>query len=273
MYFNSKGQNDQTYDAIVIGSGISGGWAAKELCERGLKTIVLERGFDVKHMNYPTANLDDWDLPFRNRIPPSEIAEKFPKQSRTGSALDQATKKFWVNDQDHPYTEVKRFDWIRGYHVGGRSITWGRQSYRLSDLDFEANARDGFGVDWPVRYKDIAPWYDHVESFIGVSGATEGLAHLPDGKFEPEMEMNCVETHLREQLIEKFDRVMTIGRVAHITGGTKGKSRKLSVSQSMCERMPIWCIFLVAVFDPSRGRVDREYDTEAQFDCAEYNLR
>ena len=222
MYFNSTGDDSVTYDAIVIGSGISGGWAAKELCEKGLKTLVLERGRMVRHGDYPTANLDPWDMPFHGKVPPAEMI-KYPVQSRTGYTIRQETKHWWINDHDHPYTEVKRFDWIRGYHVGGRSIMWGRQSYRWSDLDFEANGRDGFGVDWPVRYSDIAPWYDHVESYIGVSGRAEGQPHLPDGKFDPPMDLNCAENHLREKLLEHYgNRYLTIGRVANITGATRG---------------------------------------------------
>ena len=235
MNYNSKGEESITYDAIVVGSGISGGWAAKELCEKGLKTLVLERGRMVRHPEYPTANLDPWDDKYRNRTPASE-KQKFPIQNRTGYVITEATKHWWVNDLENPYTEVKRFDWIRGYHVGGRSLLWGRQSYRWSDLDFEANARDGFGVDWPVRYADIAPWYDYVDDFIGVSGAKEGLAHLPDGKFQPPMEMNCVEKHLREKLQKNYsDRLMTIGRVAHITQGTKG-SRGTCQYRNRCMR-------------------------------------
>ena len=222
MNFNTKGDTEVTYDAIVVGSGISGGWAAKELCEKGLKTLVLERGRMVTHPNYPTANEDPWDYPNRGRMSNEEL-KSYPVQKRTGYVLTEFTKHWWVNDLENPYQEDKRFDWIRGYHVGGRSLMWGRQSYRLSDLDFEANAKDGFGVDWPVRYKDIAPWYDYVESFIGVSGQAENKAHLPDGKFLPAMDLNCLEQDVREKLMEHYnDRFLTIGRTAHITQGTKG---------------------------------------------------
>ncbi|WP_198944435.1 GMC oxidoreductase [Robiginitalea sediminis] len=208
-----------TYDAIVVGSGISGGWAAKELCEAGLKTLVLERGRMVKHLeDYPTANLDDWDLPNRNRMS-REQQEQYHKQLRVGWAPRPDVAHFFVNDLEHPYQETKRFDWIRGYQVGGRSLTWGRQSYRWSDLDFEANLKDGIGVDWPVRYADIAPWYDKVETYIGVSGEAIGLPHLPDGKFQPPMGLNCPEKDLQQALSEKFEdgRLLTIGRAAHIT--------------------------------------------------------
>ena len=153
----------EEYDAIVVGTGISGGWAAKELCENGLKTLVLERGRMIKHIeDYTTANMDPWDLP-NNGEPSRETKERKFKQDRTGYTTNEAHQHFFVDDIKHPYNEIKRFDWMRGYHVGGRSITWGRQSYRLSDVDFEANLKDGIAVDWPVRYKDIAPWYDHVE--------------------------------------------------------------------------------------------------------------
>lgn len=222
MYFNTKGDTSVTYDAIVVGSGISGGWAAKELCENGLKTLMLERGRMVVHPNYPTANDDPWDYPNRGYLSKEDL-RNFPVQKRTGYTLDESTKHWWVNDLENPYTEHKRFDWIRGYHVGGRSIMWGRQSYRLSNIDFEANLKEGIAVDWPVRYKDIAPWYDHVEKFIGVSGQAEGKRQLPDSVFQPAMELNCVESHLREKLLKNYsDRFLTIGRVAHITEGTKG---------------------------------------------------
>lgn len=218
MKLNLKAKKQNTYDAIVVGSGISGGWAAKELCEKGLKTIVLERGRDVKHGDYPTAMQDTWDLPNRDRIGEEEYKRQ-AKQSRTGYVTRPSNKHWFVDDVDNPYSEVKRFDWIRGYHVGGRSLTWGRQSYRWSDLDFEANAKEGVAVDWPIRYKDIAPWYDYVEKFAGVSGRKEGLSQLPDGQFLPPMDLNCVEQHVRERMAKHFDdgRMLTIGRTAHLT--------------------------------------------------------
>lgn len=216
MYFNSEGSNEVTYDAIVIGSGISGGWAAKELCEKGLKTIVLERGRMVKHGDYPTANMEDWELPNRNKMTPAEM-EDYQKQGRTGYTIKPAYVHWWPKDTEHPYSEEKPFDWIRAYHVGGRSLLWGRQSYRLAPMDFEANAKDGIAVDWPVRYDDIAPWYDYVESFIGVSGQNEGLPQLPDGKFLPPMEYNCLELDVKKKLEDKLDRKMIMGRTAHLT--------------------------------------------------------
>ncbi|WP_425235338.1 GMC oxidoreductase [Ulvibacterium sp.] len=211
-----------TYDAIVVGTGISGGWAAKELCENGLKTLVLERGRMVKHVtDYPTMNDDPWDYKFRGELTREE-KKTFSLLPRGGVNRRREAMHFFVNALDHPYEETKRFDWIRGYQVGGRSLTWGRQSYRWCDIDFEANKKDGYGVDWPVRYKDIAPWYDTVEEYIGVSGENLGLAQLPDGKFHPPMQLNCVEKELQANMSKNFDdgRLLTIGRVAHITKNT-----------------------------------------------------
>lgn len=224
MYFNSEGSKEVTYDAIVVGSGISGGWAAKEFCEKGLKTIVLERGRMVKHGDYPTANMDDWELPNRNKMTPEEMKE-YKIQERTGYTMTPAHQHWWPKDTENPYTEAKPFDWIRAYHVGGRSLLWGRQSYRLGDIDFEANAKEGIAIDWPVRYKDIAPWYDYVETFIGVSGQNEGLPQLPDGKFLPPMEYNCIEVAVKERLKKTMGRDITMGRTAHITseGGHNGR--------------------------------------------------
>ncbi len=209
----------QEYDAIVVGTGITGGWAAKELCEKGLKTLVLERGPRVEHIkDYKTMNDDPWDYALKGELS-KEDKKKQHVQSRVGWAPREDTKHFFVNDLEHPYVETKRFDWIRGYQVGGRSLTWGRQTYRWSDLDFEANKKDGHGVDWPVRYNDIAPWYDKIEEYIGVSGENLGLKHLPDGKFMPPMQLNCVEEDLKKSMAAQFKdgRLLTIGRVAHIT--------------------------------------------------------
>ncbi len=219
FYYNEE---QESYDAIVVGTGISGGWAAKELCENGLKTLVLERGRMVKHReDYETADKDDWDFPLHGELPYEEKKKQL-KQSRTGYTTRAQHNMWFVNDLEHPYNETKRFDWMRGYHVGGRSLQWGRHSYRWSDIDFTANLREGIAVDWPVRYKDIAPWYDKVESYIGVSGENLGLAQLPDGQFEPMMELNCVEQHVREKVAENFDgRVVTAGRVAHINSDKK----------------------------------------------------
>jgi len=210
--------DSNTYDAIVVGSGISGGWAAKELTQGGLKTLVLERGRMVKHVaDYHTMNMDPWDFPNMGRKDPKVIAEHYPKQDRTGYTTRPAHRHFFVKDSEHPYEEDQRFDWIRGYQVGGRSLVWGRQSYRWSDLDFEANAKEGIAIDWPIRYKDIAPWYSYVEKHAGISGEKLGLSQLPDGEFLPPMEMNCVEEHVKDSVKKYGDRVLTIGRTAHVT--------------------------------------------------------
>lgn len=235
VYFNPL---EEEYDAIVVGTGISGGWAAKELCENGLKTLVLERGRMVKHIeDYPTANMDPWDLPNAG-APTREIRERKHKQDRDSSATNEDVQHFFVDDKLHPYNEDRRFDWIRGYHVGGRSLMWGRHSYRLSDLDFEANKKDGIAVDWPVRYKDIEPWYDYVEEFIGISGENLGLKHFPDQKLLKPMDLNCVEEDLKAVIKEKYeDRVLTVGRVAHITEGTKpGMGRSTCQYRNRCKR-------------------------------------
>ncbi|MDQ8184683.1 GMC family oxidoreductase [Pelagicoccus sp. SDUM812002] len=223
MNIQGKGTEANTFDAIVIGSGISGGWAAKELCEKGLKTLVLERGRDVKHGEYPTAMMDTFDFEGRGKVA-KESQERQAKQGRTGYTTHPQCAHWFVDDIDHPYNETKRFDWMRGYHVGGRSLLWGRQSYRMGDLDFTANAKDGHGVDWPVRYKELSPWYDHVEEFVGLSGKAEGLAHLPDGKFLPAWDFNCVEEHAAEQVRKKFgDRIITMGRTTNLTVPHKGR--------------------------------------------------
>ncbi len=216
---------DNVYDAIVIGSGISGGWAAKELCEKGLKTIMLERGRDIEHVKgYVNASKEAWDYPHRGRRT-QELIKEYPVLRRD-YPLSETNLDYWVVDSESPYTEIKRFDWFRGYHVGGRSLMWGRQSYRLSDFDFEANAKDGIGVDWPVRYKEIAPWYDYVEKFAGVSGSKEGLPQLPDGHFMPAMDMTCVEKDVSARIKEHYkgSRNMIIGRTANITEPLPGRT-------------------------------------------------
>jgi choline dehydrogenase-like flavoprotein len=209
---------DNTYDAIVVGSGISGGWAAKELCEKGLKVLMLERGEDIPHgKGYEQANRETWELPHRGGRT-QEMIKNYPVLKRD-YPLNERNLHYWANDQENPYTEVKRFDWYRGYHLGGRSLMWGRQSYRFSDIDFEANAKEGIGIDWPIRYKDIAPWYTYAEGFAGISGNKDGLPQLPDGNFLPPMELNCVEKDVAARMKQTFGgkRVLTIGRVANIT--------------------------------------------------------
>jgi len=232
-------KTEEQYDAIVVGTGISGGWAAKELCENGLKTLVLERGRMVKHVaDYTTMNDDPWDYELKGELS-KEDKKKYHIQNRVNWAPKEDNKHFFVNDLDHPYVETKRFDWIRGYQVGGRSLTWGRQSYRWSDIDFAANKKENISIDWPVRYKDIAPWYDKVEEYIGVSGENLGLKQLPDGKFQPAMQLNCVEEDLKKSVSEQFDdgRLITIGRAAHITDPNANfENRGVCQNRNRCSR-------------------------------------
>lgn len=233
MNLNLKAQSQNTFDAIVVGSGISGGWAAKELCEKGLKVLMLERGKSVDHPNYPTATKDPWEIPNGGRLTEEDI-HRCPIQARHYS-YQADNKHVYINDLENPYTEVKRFDWIRADVVGGRSLLWARQCYRLSDLDFEANLKDGVGTDWPIRYKDIAPWYDYVERFIGVSGSREGLPQLPDGQFQRAMEMNCVEKDFKRAVEQKFPgRIITMGRAANLTEPVKG--RGVCQYRNLCHR-------------------------------------
>lgn len=222
---NIKANQQNTYDAIVIGSGISGGWAAKELCEKGLKTLVLERGRMVKHLqDYPTMNDETWDYKLRGALTYEE--QKKHRVAANVGWVGEDTKHFFANDEENPYTEVKPFVWMRGHQVGGRSMLWGKQTYRWSDLDFEANAKDGHGVDWPIRYKDISPWYTYVEKFAGISGEALGLPHLPDSHFLPPMALNCVEKHAKQKIEANFEgRHLTIGRVAHLTEPMNGRGQ------------------------------------------------
>ena len=235
MNINSKSKKESTFDAIVVGTGISGGWAAKELTEGGLKTLVLERGRDVKHVkDYPTMNKNSWELPYRDQLTAKE-RKHYKVQSRTGYTLKQSTKHWWIKDTDQPYNEKKgSFDWIRGYHVGGKSIMWSRHVYRWSKIDFEANAKEGIGIDWPIRYKDIEKWYGHVENFIGVSGMKEGLSQLPDGNFLPPLDMNCVERDFKKNLFDKLGRTYTSGRVTNITKNHNGRGK--CQSRNLCIR-------------------------------------
>jgi choline dehydrogenase-like flavoprotein len=226
-----------TFDAIVVGSGMSGGWAAKELTEKGLKTLVLERGRMVRHPDYPTATKDPWDLPYGNRIT-QETRHRKPVQTRTGYPTP-ANEHWFVDDLDNPYVEDQPFDWLRGNHVGGRSLMWARQSYRFSPMDFEANAREGVGVPWPVTYDEIAPWYDKAEIFAGISGSKEGLPQLPDGHYLPPHDLNCVEVEFKQRIAEKMGRKLIIGRCANLTAPLthdESPQRGTCQARNMCIR-------------------------------------
>jgi len=216
-------QQTETFDAIVVGSGISGGWAAKELTERGLRVLMLERGKNVEHRrDYPNARKSPWEYPHRGGRT-REMIDLYPVLQRD-YPLNEKNLDWWVSEKDSPYTEVKRFDWYRGYHLGGRSLTWGRQSYRLSDFDFEANSKDGVAVDWPIRYAELAPWYDHVERHAGISGSIEGLPQLPDGQFQPAMPLNCVEETIAGRIAKQFEnRRLIPGRCANLTRALPGR--------------------------------------------------
>lgn len=226
LNINNKAVAQNTYDAIVIGSGISGGWAAKELTEKGLKVLMLERGRPLEHIkDYKTANNDPWQFEHRGKTT-AEQKKNYPVIHR-GWAAYEPIMQYWTNEVDSPYVEVKPFTWWRAYQMGGRSVLWGRQSYRWSDLDFEANLKDGIAIDWPIRYKDLAPWYDHVEKFAGISGSAEGLAHLPDGHFLPPMDLNCVEKDVSARIKDfyKDQRHLIIGRVANLTQAIPGRTQ------------------------------------------------
>jgi choline dehydrogenase-like flavoprotein len=218
MNLNIDAVKEVTYDAIVVGSGISGGWAAKELTQKGLKVLMLERGRDIKHVSdYETALKNPWDFPHRGRLSVM-AAEEYWAVARTGYAANEQHRYLFENDSQNPYIEKRPFDWVRAYHTGGKSLLWGRQSYRWNKEDFEANAKDGHGVDWPIRYEDIAPWYTYVEKFAGISGQAEGLDVLPDSHFLPPMAMFAPEKYMKEQVSKKMGgRPITIGRTAHLT--------------------------------------------------------
>ncbi len=222
------------FDAIVVGSGISGGWAAKELTEAGLRTLVLERGRNVEHVkDYPTATLDPWQLPHGNRPTVKDLEEYHVQKDLY--IFGQDSKHFFVKDTEHPYNAVKDFRWYRGYQVGGRSLLWARHCFRWSDLDFEANAREGVGIDWPIRYKDLEPWYDRVETFIGVSGENAGLPQLPDGKLLPPFEMNCIEQHFRDRVAAQYsDRRLIRSRAAVLSQPHNGRGR--CMGRNLCHR-------------------------------------
>ncbi len=215
----------ETWDAIVVGSGISGGWAAKELTEKGLKVLMLERGKNVEHIkDYVNAHKAPWELKYRGRSS-SAMQDEYPVLNRDGF-VSERTLGWWASEKESPYTEVKRFDWFRAHIVGGRSLLWGRQSYRLSDFDFEANAKEGIAVDWPIRYADIAPWYDHVERHAGIAGSHENMPQLPDGQFQPAMPLNCGEELVAGKLARHFDgrRRIIPGRNANATRALPGRA-------------------------------------------------
>src|SRR6476620_8035077 len=213
---NTKGVAEHSYDAIVIGSGISGGWAAKELCEKGLKTLVLERGRNIEHIkDYPTMNTPIWEFRHRGQITKKQLEEN-PFISKA-AGYEESTQHFFIKDKDHPYIQEKPFEWIRGYQVGGKSLIWGRACARWSEYDFTSPLRNGYVVDWPVRYNDMAPWYSHVERFIGVCGTKDGIEAMPDGEFLPAYELNCVEQHLKDKIWEKFKRYYVSDRWAQVT--------------------------------------------------------
>lgn len=230
------------FDVIVVGSGMSGGWAAKELTERGFKTLVLERGRHVEHgADYIGEGLDPWRMPFRDKVDRRLAETEYPIQSQC-YAFKDSTKHFFVSDKEHPYSQEdgKPFTWIRGYHTGGKSLLWHRQSYRFGPQDFEANALDGHGSDWPIRYDDLAPWYDHVETFAGISGARDGIPQLPDGQFQPPIELNCAEIEIKKRIAETYDdRQLIIGRCAHLTEPTEEQldlGRGTCQSRNQCQR-------------------------------------
>jgi choline dehydrogenase-like flavoprotein len=239
MNFNIDAKDQNSFDAIVIGSGISGGWAAKEFGEKGLKTLVLERGRDVKHnIDYPTTNKRPWEFEHYGQVP-LDIKKENPVVSKCYAFREDAMH-FFVKDKEHPYVQDKPFDWIRGYQVGGKSLLWARQVQRWSDFDFEGPARDGFAVDWPIRYKDLAPWYSYVEKFAGISGNKDGLAELPDGEFLPPMELTKVEQYFKDKVAELYnDRHIIIGRCAHITDPQeihKQQGRAKCQHRDLCQR-------------------------------------
>ena len=231
--------NTNSFDAIVIGSGMSGGWSAKELCEKGLKTLLLERGRDVVHLkDYPTTNMMPWEFKHRGKIP-YEIEKENPVISRCYAFREDAMH-FFVKDKEHPYIQDKPFDWIRGYQVGGKSIMWARQTQRWSNFDFEGPARDGFAVDWPIRYDDLAPWYSYVEKFAGISGNKDGLDVLPDGEFLPSWELNCVENYFKDIVSKNYkNRHVIFGRCAHLSEPQPihiEQGRGQCQSRNLCQR-------------------------------------
>lgn len=238
VHINNRATRENSFDAIVIGSGISGGWAAKELCEKGLKTLVLERGRNVEHIkDYPTMNTPVWEFKYRGWINNKDRKEN-PLITRA-AGYGESTQHFFIRDKDHPYVQEKPFDWVRGYQVGGKSLTWGRSCQRWSDWDFSAPLRYGYAVDWPIRYKDIAPWYSHTEKFVGICGTAEGIESMPDGEFLPGYELNCVEKHVRDVLRKDFNRHYITGRWAQLTSVEeihKQQGRGQCLNRNVCMR-------------------------------------
>lgn len=238
MYLNTEAQKTNTYDAIVIGSGISGGWAAKELTQKGLRTLVLERGRDVKHVSdYPTTMSSPWEMQHRGRLP-LELADRVPIQSKTGYAVNEYGHHFFVKDDEQPYIQEKPFDWTRGYQVGGKSLMWARWVQRWNEDNFLENGREGIGVDWPIRYADLAPWYSYVEKFIGVAGNKDGIKSVPDGEFLPAFEMNCLEKHFQKSVAAKYtDRHYIMSRTANLS---KANKIHTDLGRSSCQSRN-WC--------------------------------
>jgi choline dehydrogenase-like flavoprotein len=238
MNINGKAKQNRTYEAIVIGSGVTGGYAAMELCDRGVNTLVLERGRPVAHGDYPTATLDPWEIPNAGRLP-REMLDRNPVIARC-YAFDKTTEHFFVKDEEQPYIQEKPFDWIRSYQEGGKSLVWARGCQRWSKYDFDGPARDGFSIEWPITYDDIAPWYSKVEKFVGWSGNKDGLEHFPDGEFLPPFEMNCVEKHMKETIESNYsDRYLIQGRCAHLTELKeihRQQGRGMCLARSLCER-------------------------------------
>src|SRR2546423_2327457 len=237
--YNTRGVSQNTYDAIVIGSGISGGWVTKELCEKGLKTLLLERGRDVVHLkDYPTATKNPWEFTHRGQLP-IELTKDNPVVSRC-YAFNETSQHFFVKDTEHPYIQEKPFDWVRGYQVGGKSLLWARQTQRWSRYDFEGPVRDGYAVDWPIRYEDIASWYAHVVKFAGISGNKDGLDTLPDGEFLPPWELNTVEKEIQQKIMAAYkDRHVIVGRCAHLTKPQEihlQQGRQQCQARTLCER-------------------------------------
>jgi choline dehydrogenase-like flavoprotein len=217
MNLNIKADKARTFDAIVVGSGMTGGIAAKELTERGLQVLMIERGREVKHIeDYDTAMKGPWEFEHRGKVP-THSAEEYWANNRFGTLANEETGPFFTNDKQNPYIEKRPFDWIRAYHTGGKSMHWGRQSYRMNKKDFEANAKEGIAIDWPIRYEDLEPWYTHVEKFVGISGQAEGWEVLPDGHYLPAMPMSAPELYFRETMMKKLNRPVTIGRIANLT--------------------------------------------------------